>query len=286
MTCICWGLNFVITKSATGSDPGTFRIFIFNIIRFPAASALLFLTAKIRHEKVLFRGKDMAAVALLSFLGTFLYQILYMIGQTHTSSANVGIVYGFSPLLILGISVLAKIERPTVFTIAGVIMGFSGLCIILFHGGSRLTVDRGSFLMLLAIACWASYSVFGKPIVDRYPPVTTTAWILLFGALYQLPLALWQLPDQQWALLSGTSILFVALSAFFSLYIGYTLFYYSIARIGPAKAGVYTNLTPVFTLIFAALIRNEKISFLQVFGLSIIVIGIGITKIRRREKSL
>jgi drug/metabolite transporter (DMT)-like permease len=275
-------LNFVITKSATGSDPEQFRIFIFNIIRFPAASALLFLTAKLRHETVMFRARDSVIIALLSFLGTFLYQILYMIGQTMTSAANVGIVYGFSPLLTLIISVLAKIERPTIFTVIGVIIGFFGLFLILFPGGNRLMIDAGSLLMFMAIICWACFSVFGKPIVDRHPPITTTAWLLMFGSIYQLPLALQQMPNQQWAEISGTNILFVVLSAILSLYTGYTLFYYSISQMGPAKTGVYTNLTPVFTLFFAALIRNETILCVHIMGLSIIILGIGITKIQKK----
>jgi drug/metabolite transporter (DMT)-like permease len=115
--------------------------------------------------------------------------------------------------------------------------------------------------------------------------MTVTAWMLLFGALFQLPLALWQLPDQGWETLSGTSILYVMVSAVFSLYISYTLFYYAVSRIGPSKTGAYANLTPVFTLFFASLIRNEDISAVHIAGLGIILLGIGITKLQPAAKS-
>jgi drug/metabolite transporter (DMT)-like permease len=104
--------------------------------------------------------------------------------------------------------------------------------------------------------------------------------MLLFGGLYQLPLALRQLPEQSWTALSGESILFVTLSAIFSLYTGYTLFYYAVSRIGPARAGIYSNLTPVFTLFFASVIRGEAILPRHIFGLGIIIAGIALTKIR------
>ena len=103
--------------------------------------------------------------------------------------------------------------------------------------------------------------------------------MLLFGSIYQLPLALWQLPDQQWAELSGINILFVLTSAIISLYIGYTLFYYGVLRIGPTKTGVYTNLTPVITVFFASLIRHEVVGIRHITGLVIILLGIGLTKI-------
>ena len=128
--------------------------------------------------------------------------------------------------------------------------------------------------------CWAVYAVFGKRVVDRHPPIVVAIWMLLFGSLYQLPLAIWQLPYQSWTALSGISILYVALSALLSIYVGYTMFFFAISQLGPIKTGVYTNLTPVFTIIFAALIRGENITVMQIIGLAIIILGIGITKIR------
>lgn len=279
ITTACWGLNFVITKSAAGPAPEQFRIFIYNIIRFPAASFLLFLTAWLKGETIIIRGRYLGAIALLSFVGIFMYQILYMIGQTMTASANIGIIYSFSPLLILLISVICRIERGSVSILAGVLLGVAGLIIIMFEGGV-IRVDYGSLLFFFAIVCWAVYAVFGKPILNRFPPVITMAWIMLFGSLYQLPLALYQLPGQSWATISAQNILFVVLATLLSQYVGYTLFYYGIARLGPARAGVYTNLTPVFTLLFAATIRGETIRIVQVLGLLVIVLGILVTKIQ------
>lgn len=280
VTCACWGLNFVITKSATADGPETFRLFIFNLIRFPAASILLFITARAMGEKLGVERGYLAAIAALSFVGNFLYQSFYMVGQFRTSASNVGIVYGFTPLIIVLLSVAAGIERATVVIFSGVLVGFVGLLLVISGGGGVFSIDTGALLMLVAGCCWAVYAVFGKKILDRYPPVITTAWMLLFGGLYQLPLAIWQLPRQSWASLSGQSILFVALSALLSLYTGYTLFYFAISRIGPARAGIYSNLTPVFTLIFASLIRGETIQTKHIIGLAVIIAGIAITKLR------
>ena len=285
ITTACWGLNFVITKSAAGNYPDQFRIFVYNIIRFPAASILLFLTAKLRGEDILIRWRYLRAIALISFVGIFLYQILYMIGQTMTDSVNIGIIYSFSPILILTISVISRIEKLTFFIFAGVIVGGAGLLMIIFEGG-KLTLDYGSLLFFIAVICWACYSVFGKPILVKYSPVITMAWILLFGSLYMLPLALYQLPNQSWSDLSGQNILFVIMSALFSLYTGYTLFYYAISKIGPARAGIYTNLTTVFTLIFASTIRDETIRMIQVLGLAVIIMGIFVTKINIKRADI
>ena len=122
--------------------------------------------------------------------------------------------------------------------------------------------------------------------LDKYPPVITTAWVMLFGSLFQLPLAVYQFPAQSWTALSPMNIFYVIISAFLSLYTGYTLFYWAISKIGPTKAGIYTNLTPIFTLIFASLIRNETIPVIKIAGLAVIIFGIFLTKIRPRNASV
>jgi len=144
----------------------------------------------------------------------------------------------------------------------------------------------GSVLFLCALVCWAAYAVFGKRLLDRIPPVTTTAWMLLFGTLYQAPLAIWQLPDQSWSELAPINIVYVLLAAFCSLYLGYTLFYVAVANIGPTHAGIYTNLTPVFTLVFAVLIRHETIRTSQILGLAVILAGIALTRFPERNVPL
>jgi len=279
LTAACWGFNFVLTKTAAGNDPEQFRIFIYNVIRFATASVLLFATVKIRGGSLMIERKMIPKVAALSFLGIFVYQILYMSGQTLTSATNIGIIYSFMPLLILLVSVVARIERPSKFTVLGVLLGCVGLVITIFKGG-KFSLDFGSLLFLAACLCFASYAVFGKPILDKIPPVKLMAWITLFGLIYQLPLAIWQLPSQSWSSIAGMNIFYVFLVAVLSQYMGYTLFYYAISKIGPSKSGVYTNLTPVFTIIFAVILRGESIEMLQIAGLAVIISGIAVTKIR------
>jgi len=279
ITTACWGLNFVITKVAAGNDPEQFRIFIFNLIRFPIAALMLFITAYFKGEDMMIKWKYLRQIAMLSFIGIFVYQAFYMVGQTMTDAANLGIIYSFSPLLILLMGVLWKIDKPNIFTYAGVFLGVLGLIITAYKNGS-FVVDTGSLLFFIAIICWAYYSAFSKPVLDKYPPVITTAWVMLFGSLFQLPFAIYQLPKQSWTVLSGMNIFYVIISAFLSLYTGYTLFYWAISKIGPTKAGIYTNLTPIFTLIFASLIRNETIPVIKIAGLAVIIIGIFLTKIR------
>ena len=76
------------------------------------------------------------------FPSLFGCSLFYMLGQNLTASANIGIVYGFTPLLILVVAVIARIEKPSLYTTIGVLAGCLGLFIVLFPGG-RFTIDTG-----------------------------------------------------------------------------------------------------------------------------------------------
>ena len=56
------------------------------------------------------------------------------------------------------------------------------------------------------------------------------------------------------------------------------LYYYAIERLGPSRVGVYINLTPVFTLIFAVTLRDEVITPFQILGLVIVIAGIAVAR--------
>ena len=57
------------------------------------------------------------------------------------------------------------------------------------------------------------------------------------------------------------------------------MYFYAIKKIGAIRVGIYNNLTPVFTVLLAYLLRGEEITLLKTAGLVVIILGIGITKI-------
>lgn len=278
ITTFFWGLNAVITKNAVGDTPETFRTYIFNGLRIPAASLLLFLTAKLTGQHIGIRLKHLPYMASLSFFGMFLFMTGFVAGLYLTSASNVGIINATIPLMILIVSFVTRIERPTRKTIAGIAVGFLGMLALTFKSG-RFAVNPGDLIILGSCFCWAYYTVYAKNILKEYNPMVVIAWVYLLTSLYQIPLILKQLPDQNWAAVSPVNWLNLTISIIGSLFIANTLYYYAIKIIGPSRTGVYTNLTPVFTLLLAASLRNEAITAMHITGLGVIIIGIAITRL-------
>ena len=279
LTTFLWGLNAVVTKNAVGDGPESFRIFVFNGLRIPAGAVLLFLTVKLSGRKLGIRREHMPLLASVSFFGMFLFMTGFVAGLYLTSASNVGVINATIPLLILLVSMLSGIEKPTGRTVAGIAVGFMGVLALTFRGGA-LTVNPGDIIIILSCLCWAYYTVFAKKILNVYSPMLAIAWVYLLTSLYQLPFFFYQLPDQQWATISPVNWMNLGISIAGSLFIANTLYYYAIKNIGPTRTGIYTNLTPVFTLVLAVLIRGEHITPLQIFGFIVILSGIVISRYR------
>jgi drug/metabolite transporter (DMT)-like permease len=281
VTTFLWGLNAVVTKNAIGDSPESFRAFVFNGLRIPAGAVMLFLTVKLSGRSVKVRREHIPILMSVSFFGMFLFMTAFVAGLYLTSASNVGVINATIPLLILLVSMFSGIERPTGRTVAGIAIGFAGMLGLTYQKGS-LAVNPGDVIIFLSCACWAYYTVYAKKILDSYTPVLAVAWIYLLTSVFQLPLFIWQLPDQEWTTVSAANWMNLVISIAGSLFVANTLYYYAIKRIGPSRTGVYTNLTPVFTIALAVIMRGESITFFQIAGLAVIIVGIVIARSGRR----
>lgn len=279
VTCFLWGLNAVVTKNALGDAPEAFRTFVFNGLRIPAAALLLLVAAKASGRPAGISRKDFPLVAMVAFFGMFLFMMTFILGVSLTTVSNAGVINASTPLFIILVSVVTGIERPTGRTVLGMIVGMAGMLALARREGG-FSLNAGDIFMLASCLAWAVHTVYGKRVVRRYNPIAATAWIYLLTSVFQLPFVIMQLPEQSWAAVSAANWLNLGISCVGSLFLANTLYYYAVERIGPSRVGVYTNLTPVFTLVLAALMRGEEITSGQVAGLVVIISGIVISNYR------
>jgi drug/metabolite transporter (DMT)-like permease len=71
-------------------------------------------------------------------------------------------------------------------------------------------------------------------------------------------------------------------SAVFAIAASYVIWYSSVKRVGNTKTGIYSNITPVFTVIFAQLILGERIGLTKVVGALVIILGFYLTRFGHR----
>lgn len=280
---VLWGVNFSVVKLGLEAlDP-----LAFNALRFPLAAAVVLAVLRTRGTLTLPEREDWVAVAALALVGHVVYQVVFIYGLDRTLAGNASVLLATSPAWTVVISALRGHERPGPAVWAGVAASLVGVALVVAGGERRVELGAGTLsgdlLMLGAAVLWALYTVEGRDLVHRYGPLRVTSWTL---SLAVVPLAALGLPDLaagQLAALDAGGWLAVTFSGVLAIGTAYVLWYRGVRSVGSSRTAVYGNLVPVVAVAVAWLWLGETLSALQLAGAALAIVGVGLTRLRRRR---
>lgn len=272
---ILWASNNVITKTALdrGLEP-----LIYITLRFVLVAALLFPYLKLRGVPLGIRQADIPRFIVSGLCGFTFYNLLYVVGLSHTSAFSAAILVSLAPIFILMLSAIFGLEQVRRMQWAGVALSFLGVAVFI---GDKLLAGEpaaGDLLNVVAAICFAIYGLTTRPLVMRYGPETTTAWAVLIGLVAVIPFTFRAMRDETWSTVTGFEWFSIAYAAIVSVMIGYSLWGWAIARTGAGRSVPYLFLIPVFTGAFSVLFRNDHLQVAQVVGGAIALTGVAIAR--------
>jgi drug/metabolite transporter (DMT)-like permease len=125
----------------------------------------------------------------------------------------------------------------------------------------------------MTAATWAGYSVLITPLMRRYSPFRISSLVLLFG---WIPIAITG-SQQTFAQSFHFSALVWACFAFAvvgPLFLTNILWFTAISRVGPSRASLFSNMQPIFGVLFALVLLGEHLSAWEVVGGVAIVVAV------------
>ncbi len=283
LTVLIWGVNFTSVKLALGY----MAPLAYNAVRFSLATlvtmGVLAWQARATSDRSLLRvpRRDIVPIILLGLAGHTVYQAMFANGVARSTPANASLLLATAPIWVAILGYLLGIERISRLMLAGILLSFSGIMLLVTSGGK---VDLGSSLLLgnvLLLACsmlWAVYTTGSKPLLARHSPLKLTAWSMLAGTI---PLVLISIPDlrrQDWGEIPPIAWGALLYSAVLAVTVGYTIWYASVQRVGNARTAIYSNLTPIVAILFAWLTLGDALAPLQLLGAAIVLAGLIITR--------
>lgn len=273
---LIWGVNYIVLKAVLAHiEP-----IAFNALRFTLASSALGLIALARGGGTRPSRQDLLRFLGLGVLGNTIYQFGFILGLAQTRAGNAALIMAAVPVETAIISHLRGHDRLRRRDAAGLLLSFAGISAVVLgsateqFGGSML----GDLLVFGATVCWSFYLVGLKPMVDRYGPVRSTALAMGLGTI---PLVLISLPwafAQRWDTVPPVDYAGLAFSALGALVIAYTIWSRGIARLGPARTAMYSNVTPFVVAICAWIWLGEQPTAWQGAGAAGIFTGIWLTR--------
>lgn len=271
-----WGSSFILMKEGlkelTAYQVAAVRMTAAGIVMLPLA---------IRQMKQLPRNKIGYAI-LSGVLGSFIPAFLFCIAETRIDSSLAGILNALTPISVIAIGILFFHAKITRLQLAGVLIGFAGLCMLfLSRGNIDLTYISYASLVLLATM---SYGL-NVNMVNRHLHDVPSFHIATFAFVsLMLPslLILWttgyfDMPLSEPSVMIATG--YSALLGLTGTAIATVLFYMLLKRAGTIFSSMVTYGIP-FVAIFWGLLAGEIITLLQIGCLGIILVGVYVARKR------
>jgi drug/metabolite transporter (DMT)-like permease len=277
LAALLWSGSFVVARALRADIDPVLLTFLRWLI------ALAMLAPFVRREA---RGalpvvlREWRLLAALGATGIALFHPLVFVALQHTTATNALLVLSLAPAAILVGGALVGGERPTPRQLAGVLVSMAGAVVLITRGDLGLLRSAGAGIgdlwMLAAVVIWAAYSL----LLRRRPSELSQTMTLVASIAFALPMLLVLLVP---ALLAAPSapitcslpvLLGVGYIAIFGSVVGFRLWAFGVAEIGPARAGQFVHLMPVLGAVLSFFFLGEPLTMAQVAGAAFVLGGI------------
>ena len=271
--------TYLVAKRALAEVPVSTLV----LWRFLLSGAVFALLVLVLPGPALPPRRAVAATFALGFLAGPLNQGLFFAGLQHSTAAHAALLYALTPIGVYLYSVLRGREAPSARAGLGLLLAFAGaLVLLLAHGLRALSgVFVGDVLILGAVSAWVVYTAEGKAFIGEHGALRATAWSMIAGALWLLPLAPWVLHPE--LVLGGSAVVkgSIAYLALLTSVVSYLLWYWALGRTDASKVAVFSNLQPVATAIAAWGVLGERIGWEVAVGGILVLAGVRLTSAAR-----
>lgn len=279
MLSIIWGLAFVAIRYL---EPFLTPVNLTILRWFLASAAFLTLIPFMGKPKRKFERRDIPRILLVSFANVVTYHLTLNASESSISAGMAVLIVALGPVFILVLSSIFLGERQGRRILAAVAMAFSGSLVLalgsdLTAGGSTLT---GILEAVGTAVSFSVFSVFSKPLLQKYGARPFTIWAGILGTMMLLPLLsrsffvqVATLPMDGWLAILYLSIL--------STVAGYMLFYTLVNRGAVSRLSVQLYLIPVVGVAGGVLFLGESVTVFTIAGGFMMLVAVAISTMKR-----
>lgn len=287
LTMLLWGLAWPIGRLLAGNLPPI----SIAVLRYAIVIPVLFAILCIRGNRLSVRRQWILNLVAMGLFSTTLYQSFFLFGVKYAAASDDSLVIGVGPVLIAVLASFVLSEPLTKTKVLGLLSGLAGIGVISLLSPNTSVPNRllGVTLVFGGAAAYALYTVLLRRFVamnrvyyaDIAPSsLSILAWVSLFGWIFLIPFSLLEAPwTYNWTTMSWLGILYLAL---LSTVVGYFFYVEGVSKIGASRAGIFSNLVPVFGVISSILLLGEKAS--PWHGVSFLLILAGVVLVNRPAK--
>ncbi len=284
LTVLFWAGNFVTARGIHADFPPLTMSFM----RWGLALLIIlpFILPRILRKWPLIR-QHLPMLILLSVLSVVCFNSFIYLGVQTTQATNATLMQSAVPIIILVLTSLFLGETVVRRQGLGVFVSLAGVLMLVAKGDPEilmtLSFNTGDLWILAAVLSWSVYSV-----MLRFKPVELDGFTffgvtVVVGVMVLLPFMLWEFlagARPHWNSQTVPAIIYMAICPSILSYIFWNR---GVAELGPAKAGLFIHLMPLFGLILAVIFLNEAVEPFHFIGMGLIFCGIYLAIIAGRS---
>jgi drug/metabolite transporter (DMT)-like permease len=225
-----------------------------------------------------------AFTILMGAFGFTAFNGLFYAAAHHTTAVNLTIFQGAIPVLVLLGTVLFFRARVIPLQILGMIVTILGVVLVSVKADVEilrtLALNIGDVWMLIACIFYAAYTL-GLRHRPAVPSLVFFAAMAAVAFVSSLPLIGLEIAQGTAQFPTPTGWLILLYVAVMPSLLSQLFFMRGVELIGPARAGLFVNLVPVFGALLAVLLLGEPFATYHALGLVLVLGGIWLAEQRR-----
>lgn len=268
-TVVVWGSTFISSKVLLEFyTPAQIML-----TRFILAYCALWL---LRPKRLTLTLKQEGTFFLLGLLGCTAYFYTENTALSYTLASNVSIIVAAAPIFTAILAHFAGEERFRVSTLAGFLVAFSGVILVVCNGTFVLKLNpRGDLLALAAAVCWAIYSVLLRRASRGLDSILVTRRTMFWGIVTALPLVAAEgVPYPTAPLLTVSGVANFLFLGLVGSALCFVLWNKAFRLLGVVTTNTFIYLMPFITIVAARIFLDEPISPLALLGAVLITAGV------------
>lgn len=272
LVCFFWGTTWLASKEGVRHMPALQMAGIRQLIG--GSCYVIFFLSK---GAPLPKGKEWISILILSFLNFMLSNGLSTWGVKYISAGLGSIIGAIFPLWLVVIGLFSAKGKIPVRAVIGLLLGFSGVCIIFYEHLQDFFIPDfrlGIFLSLAATWTWAFGTLYTKKQAANFNPyfslglqmVISGIAVFSISSVSKSFLPITEIPWQSWAA--------IAYLVIFGSIIAFIAYLYALQILPTEQASVYAYVNPIVAVVLGSIIFDERLTIFIAIGGAVTLIGV------------
>lgn len=272
---VLWAGSYTAAKFALRDVSVTLML----ALRMDIAALVLLPFVISKRRSLHLTRRDLPQLVALAVVGFVINKLLEFGGLALTTASDVALLITGESIFTAALSWMLLRERFRVINGLALLCGFLGVYLIVerslvpnIPAGIGALRVLGDLLVIFALIFEAFYTVHGKALLVKHPPLLITAAAIVGSALFWTPVAVQEVLSVGWHPISLAAWLGIAWLALMATVVAYLAWFQGLARVDGSVAASTLFIQPLLGTFLAILLLHDQLTSYTIIG-GILIVG-------------